>query len=131
MRAVVEYGRLRFAIGPPPPPPAPAVLPVPGRTAYGIGSLTCVETAEGTFDADVLGPRLDARPWRHGDRVRLPAGSRSLQDLFTDLKVPREQRPQLPVVLAGGEVAWVPGVATAERFAATPATRRRVRLTWG
>ena len=65
-------------------------------------------------------PRLEARPWRAGDRVRLPAGTRSLQDLFTDLKVPRERRPQLPVVLAAGEVAWVPGVATAERFAATP-----------
>jgi tRNA(Ile)-lysidine synthase len=62
--------------------------------------------------------------------VRLPAGSRSLQDLFTDLKVPREQRPQIPVVLAAGEVAWVPGVATADRFAATPTTRRRVSLRW-
>jgi tRNA(Ile)-lysidine synthase len=131
MRAVVEYGRLRFATGPPPSPPAPAVLPVPGRTAYGAGTLACVETEAGDFDADVLGARLEARPWHPGDRVRLPAGSRSLQDLFTDLKVPRERRPQLPVVLAGDEVAWVPGVATAERFAATPATRRRVRLTWG
>jgi hypothetical protein len=34
-------------------------------------------------------------------------------------------------VLAAGEVAWVPGVATGERFAATPTTRRRVSLTWG
>jgi tRNA(Ile)-lysidine synthase len=131
MRAVVEYGLLRFATGPPPPPPAAAVLPVPGRTAYGTGSLTCAATADGTFDADVLGAQLEARPWRPGDRVRLPAGSRSLQDLFTDLKVPREQRPQIPVVLAAGEVAWVPGVATGERFAATPTTRRRVSLTWG
>jgi tRNA(Ile)-lysidine synthase len=131
MRAVVEYGLLRFATGPPPPPPAPAVLRVPGSTAYGTGSLTCVATEDGTFDADVLGARLEARPWRPGDRVRLPAGSRSLQDLFTDLKVPREQRPQIPVVLAAGEVAWVPGVATADRFAATPTTRRRVSLTWG
>ena len=131
MRAVVEYGLLRFATGPPPPPPAAAVLPVPGRTAYGAGSLTCAATEDGTFDADVLGAQLEARPWRPGDRVRLPAGSRSLQDLFTDLKVPREQRPQIPVVLAAGEVAWVPGVATGERFAATPTTRRRVSLTWG
>ncbi|HET9738054.1 MAG TPA: tRNA lysidine(34) synthetase TilS [Solirubrobacteraceae bacterium] len=132
MRAVVEYGLLRFATGPPPPPPAPAVLTVPGRAAYGAGTLVCVESDSGAFDADMLGARLEARPWRHGDRVRLPAGSRSLQDLFTDLKIPREQRPQLPVLLAaGGEVAWVPGVATAERFAATPTTRRRVSLTWG
>jgi tRNA(Ile)-lysidine synthase len=130
LRAVVEYGVLRFAAGPPAPLPTAAVLPVPGRAAYGAGTLACEEAADGPLDADVLGARLEARPWRAGDRIRLPAGSRSLQDLFTDHKVPRERRPQLPVVLAGGEVAWVPGVATGERFAATPASRRRVRLSW-
>jgi tRNA(Ile)-lysidine synthase len=57
-------------------------------------------------------------------------GSRTLQDLFTDRKVPRERRAHVPVVVAGGEIAWVPGIATGERFRATPATRRRVRLTW-
>jgi tRNA(Ile)-lysidine synthase len=66
------------------------------------------------------------RPWRPGDRIR----TRTLQDLFTDRKVPREQRHQLPVVLSGGEIAWVPGVATGERFAAGASTRRRMRLTW-
>ena len=130
LRAVVEYGVLRFDTGPPPLAPAPAVLSVPGSIAYGAGALACLETEDGALDADALGARLEARPWRAGDRVRLPAGSRSLQDLFTDHKVPRERRPQLPVVLAAGEVAWVPGIATAERFAATPDTRRRVQLTW-
>jgi tRNA(Ile)-lysidine synthase len=130
LRAVVEYGVLRFDGGPPPPPIA-AELSVPGQTRYGTGTLACTETGAGALDADALGPRLEARPWRPGDRVRLQAGTRSLQDLFTDHKVPREQRPQLPVVLAAGEVAWVPGIATAERFAATAATRRRVDLSWG
>ena len=130
LRAVVEYGVLRFDAGPPPPPPAAAELAVPGRIAYGAGTLTCAEAADGPLDADALGSRLDARPWRPGDRFRLRAGSRTLQDLFTDHKVPRERRSQLPVVLAADEVAWVPGIATAERFAATPATRRRVQLTW-
>jgi tRNA(Ile)-lysidine synthase len=57
-------------------------------------------------------------------------GSRTLQDLFTDRKVPRERRPAVPVVLAGGEIAWVPGVATGERFVATERTVRRVALRW-
>jgi tRNA(Ile)-lysidine synthase len=34
------------------------------------------------------------------------------------------------VVLCEGEIAWVPGVATGERFRVTAATRERVRLTW-
>ena len=55
-------------------------------------------------------------------------GSRTLQDLFTDRKVPREDRPAVPVVVAGGEIVWVPGVATGERFRGhdrPPTVRRR------
>jgi tRNA(Ile)-lysidine synthase len=62
--------------------------------------------------------------------MRLPAGTRSLQDLFTDLKVPRARRATLPVVWSGDEIAWVPGVATGQRFGATAETRERVRLAW-
>jgi tRNA(Ile)-lysidine synthase len=125
LRAVVEYGRLRFDHGPP-PPPVPAWLPVPGAVAFGAGRVTCELASDGTFDAAALAPQLEVRPWRPGDRVR----TRTLQDLFTDRKVPREQRHQLPVVLSAGEIAWVPGVATGERFRAGDSTRRRVRLTW-
>ena len=57
-------------------------------------------------------------------------GSRSLQDLFTDRKIPRERRTQLPVVLSDGEIAWVPGVATGERFRVQGETEPRVRLAW-
>ncbi|MGH2949075.1 MAG: tRNA lysidine(34) synthetase TilS, partial [Solirubrobacteraceae bacterium] len=125
---VVEYGRLRFDHGPA-PPPAPARLAVPGRVAYGGGEVVC-EVDDGPLDADALAERLEVRPWRAGDRMRTPGGTRTLQDLFTDRKVPRERRPHVPVVVSGGEIAWVPGVATAERFAATGATRRRARLIW-
>jgi tRNA(Ile)-lysidine synthase len=131
LRAVAEYGRLRFDHGPA-VPPEPVVLAVPGSVDYGAGRLRCEETADGPFDADRLGPRLDVRPWRAGDRMRPLGlgGSRTLQDLFTDRKVPREQRVAVPIVVASGEIAWVPGVATGERFAATPDTVRRVTLAW-
>jgi tRNA(Ile)-lysidine synthase len=131
LRAVAEYGRLRFDHGPA-EPPAATVLPVPGAVAYGSGRLTCEEADDGAFDADTLGPRLEIRPWRAGDRMRPLGlgGSRTLQDLFTDRKVPRERRPAVPVVVAGDEIAWVPGVATGERFAATAGTKRRVTMTF-
>jgi tRNA(Ile)-lysidine synthase len=57
-------------------------------------------------------------------------GSRSLQDLFTDRKVPRGRRGAWPVVLCGEEIAWVPGVATGERFRVTSDTTERIRLSW-
>ena len=128
LRAVVEYGRLRFDHGPP-PAPVPARLAVPGRTPYGAGELVC-EVGDGPLDADALEPALEVRPWRAGDRMRPAGGTRTLQDLFTDRKVPRERRPQVPVVISGGEIAWVPGVATGARFAATETTSRRALLDW-
>ena len=110
-----------------------AVLPVPGSVAYGGGRADLRggrATAASTPTRSA--PRLDVRPWRAGDRMRPVGlgGRRTLQDLFTDRKVPREDRPAVPVVVAGGEIAWVPGVATGERFVATPATTRRVALRW-
>jgi tRNA(Ile)-lysidine synthase len=57
-------------------------------------------------------------------------GTRTLQDLFTDRKVPRAERHRLPVVWCGGEVAWIPGVATGERFRAASAGAGTVRLAW-
>ena len=57
-------------------------------------------------------------------------GSRSLQDLFTDRKIPRDRRALTPVVLSGDAIAWVPGVATGEQFRVTEATGECVRLEW-
>jgi tRNA(Ile)-lysidine synthase len=45
-------------------------------------------------------------------------GTKTLQDLFTDRKVPRALRHTLPVVVARDEIVWVAGVAVDERFAA-------------
>jgi tRNA(Ile)-lysidine synthase len=55
-------------------------------------------------------------------------GSKSLQDLFTARRVPRERRAGLAVVESAGEIAWVAGVATSERFKVTGATREAARL---
>jgi tRNA(Ile)-lysidine synthase len=77
-----------------------------------------------------LGPELTVRAWRDGDRIR-PAGlrgSKSLQDLFTDRKVPRALRHSLPVLEVGDEIVWVAGVAVAERFAAEEGTPGAVTL---
>jgi tRNA(Ile)-lysidine synthase len=73
---------------------------------------------------------FEVRAWRPGDRVKTRAGTKTLQDLFTDRKIPRARRHTIPVVVSDGEIAWIPGVATAEAFKVTPATTRRVRLAW-
>jgi tRNA(Ile)-lysidine synthase len=137
LRAVVTYGRLAIERRRTGPAPAPTRLAVPGATAYGAGELTCergpdLPIGDGTLDAGRLAATLDVRPWRPGDRMRPLGlgGTRSLQDLFTDRKVPRERRAAVPVVVSDGEIAWVPGLATGERFRVTDATTDRVRLAW-
>jgi tRNA(Ile)-lysidine synthase len=139
LRAVVVYGRVRVERSDAAAEPVAEVLalPVPGALAWGGGTLTAVlgpdlPVADGTLDARACGPGLTVRAWRAGDRMRPLGlgGTRALQDLFTDRKVPRAQRGRLPVVCAGEEIAWVPGVATGEAFRVTPATRERLRLAW-
>jgi tRNA(Ile)-lysidine synthase len=46
-------------------------------------------------------------------------GTRKLQDIFVDARVPREDRDAWPLVFAGERLAWVPGVAVASELAAT------------
>jgi tRNA(Ile)-lysidine synthase len=57
-------------------------------------------------------------------------GRKSLQDLFGDAKVPRALRARLPVVVSGGEIAWIPGVATGEAFRVRESDAEHVRLSW-
>ena len=82
------------------------------------------------LDRDALGSELLVRSWRAGDRMAPIGlgGTKSLQDLFTAQRVPRLERAGVPVVEAGGEIAWVAGVATSERFKVTDGTRNAVRL---
>jgi tRNA(Ile)-lysidine synthetase-like protein len=50
---------------------------------------------------------------RPGMRMR-PAGgrgTRKLQDIFVDARVPREDRDSWPLVFAGDRLAWIPGIA--------------------
>jgi tRNA(Ile)-lysidine synthetase-like protein len=47
-------------------------------------------------------------------------GTRKLQDIFVDARVPREDRDSWPLVFAGEKLAWVPGVTVDADLAAIP-----------
>jgi tRNA(Ile)-lysidine synthase len=54
---------------------------------------------------------LTVRTRRRGDRVQAAGGSRKLQDVFVDRRLPAERRDLQPVVVdAEGRLLWVPGV---------------------
>ena len=91
------------------------------------------EGREALLDADSLESPLTVRTWLPGDRY-LPLGApgtRKLQDLFTDRKVPATRRGRLPVILAGrNRIAWCPGLPPAECCRITPRTGTVLRLTF-
>jgi tRNA(Ile)-lysidine synthase len=76
--------------------------------------------------------RLYVRFWRPGDRIRPPGvrGSRKLQDVFTDAKVPRERRSRIPLIECGGEIVWIAGyrVARGWEVRAAETTAIQVRM---
>jgi len=86
-----------------------------------------------TFDADRVGDRITLRHWLPGDRFQ-SSGLKSnvkLQDLFTNSKIPRdERRSRLVAATAEGVIFWVEGLRISERFKLTPATVRRLVWRW-
>ena len=120
LRAVAEYGTLRFTHARDPVPPEPVALPVPGSVRFGDWEVEARIGTPGDVWVTTLAGPLTVRAWREGDRMRPVGmgGTKSLQDLFTDRKVPRALRRTLPLVETGGEIVWVAGVALDERFAA-------------
>ena len=69
--------------------------------------------------AAVGGRDLVFRSWRAGDRMKPlgMGGSKKLSDIFTDLKVPREERNARIVVECGGEIAALAGWRVSRDFA--------------
>ena len=128
--AHAEHGHVRFTSG----REAEAregTLTVPGVCLFGSWEVRAelesgVPAAEGpdlaVLDPATLGHSVTVRAWRDGDRMRPLGldGTKSLQDLFTDHKVPRSLRHALPVVTANERIAWIAGVAVSEEFAAKP-----------
>ena len=76
-------------------------------------------------------PPLEVRSWRSGERFRPLGlkGSKKLQDLFVDAKVPRERREQVPVVTDQQGILWVSGLRIDERGRVGGATEQVLVLT--
>lgn len=116
----------------------PVPLPVPGSVVWPPAGVTLTASREGPvgepsagpwavdLDPDLLPGPLAVRTRQPGDRI-FPVGmdgSKKLQDLFVDLKVPRPDRDRVPIVVAGDRVVWVVGHRADRRFLAAPGRPR-------
>lgn len=78
------------------------------------------------LDADRFTKELRVRTWQPGDTF-LPLGldghSKKLQDFFSDMKLPRDERHRIPLIVAPEGILWVVGYRADHRFCRTPSTR--------
>jgi tRNA(Ile)-lysidine synthase len=77
-----------------------------------------------------LNEPLTIRAREDGDFFH-PAGfgrRKKLQDFFVDLKVPRDERDQVPIVLSGNHILWVAGYRADQRFLQGPDTKKFILL---
>jgi len=82
------------------------------------------------LDADRVKLPLAVRPRRAGDSFH-PLGfgrTKKVQDLFVDLKVPRDERDSVPIVTSGDDIIWVAGYRADDRFKVTEHTKKFLRL---
>lgn len=100
----------------------------PGREAYPQHT-----PGEERFDADAVGNRISLRHWQPGDRFQ-PIGMGNavkLQDMFTDMKVPADERRRRIVVASEAcNIFWVEGLRIGEAARLRPGTRRILRWRW-
>jgi tRNA(Ile)-lysidine synthase len=80
------------------------------------------------LDKFTLPPVL--RGWKNGEKFKPLGmeGSKKLSDFFTDLKVPRYLRENVPVLSSNGRIAWVVGYRISEDFKVIPQTKRVLHL---
>ena len=138
-RVILKKGRIRLV------PPFEVGLSTPGRTLIKeIGKEVRVEEWDGEFkqgnllqsqdvaflDYQKLQFPLRMRNFRPGDRFHPLGvkGEQKLKEFFIDHKVPRFERPEVPLLISGERIAWVVGHRISEGLKVTEHSKRILRV---
>lgn len=70
------------------------------------------------FDYDKINGDIKLRFRRNGDKFSPLGmkGSKKLKDLFIDLKIPKDRRDNIPLVVFGNEIGWIVGYRVSDKF---------------
>ncbi len=138
-RVILKKGRIRLV------PPFEVDLSTPGHTLIKeIGKEVWVEEwneelKEGSLiqsqdvaflDYQKLQFPLRMRNFRPGDRFQPLGvkGEQKLKEFFIDHKVPRFERPEVPLLISGEWIAWVVGYRVSDRVKVTDQTKKVLRI---
>jgi tRNA(Ile)-lysidine synthetase-like protein len=117
----------------------PATLAVPGAVDWGAWRIVCdagggrthrTSAYEAVLDVGRVVPPLVVRSRRPGDRLRPVGlgGTKKVQDIMVDAKVPAAERDGVPIVADAEGIVWVAGHCVDERAAAVVGTTQVLRI---
>lgn len=80
---------------------------------------------EVVIDYGSVAGKLRARNWEPGDRIRPLGlgGSKKVQDIFVDGKIPRAARHRVPLIADDEKIVWIAGLTLSEEAKVTDSTR--------
>ena len=89
-----------------------------------------LDPGEATVDRDRVSWPLFLRPSKSGDRFRPLGlgGTKKIKDFFIDLKVPKSQRPQIPILCSKEHIIWIVGHRLDDRVKVTASTDGLIQL---
>lgn len=142
--AIHQDGALRIIKTTPVARPAKKIS-IRGKTSWGSVVISCAKAigvesvAHGagvypavcTINPEALGGKLlMVRSRKPGDRLQPYGmkGTKKVQDIFVDSKVPEYTRDGVPLFVCGDELVWVPGYRMANRFAVPSKTANSLRI---
>lgn len=82
------------------------------------------------FDRDKLTFPLSVRFRKNGDKFK-PIGlghRKKIKDFFIDMKVDKEKREKIPLILSENDIIWVTSFRSSEDYKLDPSTRNIIKI---
>jgi len=85
------------------------------------------------FDIEKTGKKLYVRNRRFGDSILLNGlnGTKKLKDFFSDLKIPTQERNEIPILVNEKDIIWIMGYRTSKKFLKDKNTKEVIILNYG
>lgn len=82
------------------------------------------------FDFDKVKGGIVVRSRKEGDKIKLSAGSKKIKDLFIDLKIPREERCNVPIIVDEQGILCVGDYKNSENYKIDNSTKEVLKITF-
>ena len=82
------------------------------------------------FDFDKINDNISIRNRNDGDKI-IPlgmSGSKKLKDIFIDMKIPKEERDNIPILCFDEKIAWIIGIRTSEKYKLTNESKNILKV---